>query len=118
MDTDNSSRDKKMYAMFEQDKYPEIQVLFADLDPDVVLPQLQATGAVPGSLEFDLRIREISQSVRAEIRDLVVTPERILFVMEFPLSLDSFQLKAPSVLGFIRVDDQVRVEASVFLRRQ
>ncbi|NOR50639.1 MAG: hypothetical protein GQ530_06380 [Desulfuromonadales bacterium] len=118
MDTDNSSRDKKMYAMFEQDKYPEIQVLFADLDPDVILQQLQATETVPGSLEFDLRIREISMPVRAVVRDLVVTPERILFVMEFPLSLTSFQLKAPSVLGFIRVDDQVRVEINVFLRRQ
>jgi len=118
MDTDNSSRDKKMSAMFEQDKYPEIQILFADLDPDVILKQLQTTETVPGSLEFDLQIREISQPVQAEIRDLVVTPERILFVMEFPLSLASFQLKAPSVLGFIRVDDQVRVEINVFLRRQ
>ncbi len=117
MDTDNSSRDKKMYAMFEQDKYPEIQGLFADLDPDVILPQLQATETVAGSLEFNLRIREISLPVQAEISDLVVTPERILFVMEFPLSLASFQLKAPSVLGFIRVDDQVRVEVNVFLRR-
>ena len=117
MDTDNSSRDKKMYAMFEQDKYPEIQVLFADLDPDVILQQLQVSETVPGSLEFDLRIREISMPVQAVVRDLVVTPERFLFVMEFPLSLASFQLKAPSVLGFIRVDDQVRVEIDVLLRR-
>jgi hypothetical protein len=63
-------------------------------------------------------IREISLPVQAEIHDLVVTPERILFAMEFPFSLASFQLEAPSVLGFIRVDDLVRVRIDVFLRRQ
>ncbi len=117
MDTDNSRRDEKMYAMFEQDKYPEIHGLFADLDPDVILRQLQLTEAVPGSLDFDLRIREISLPVQAEIRDMVVTPEQIMFMMKFPISLASFNLEPPSVFGFIRVDDQVRVEISVLLRR-
>ena len=116
MDTDNSSRDEKMHAMFEQEKYPEIQGLFDDLDPDVILQQWQSN-ATPGRLEFDLRIREISQKVQAAISDLAVTPEQISFVLKFPLSLASFQLEPPSVLGFIRVDDQVRVEARVFLRR-
>jgi hypothetical protein len=117
MDTDNSSRDEKMHAMFEEEKYPEIQGLFDDLDPDVILQQWQSD-ATPGHLEFDLRIREISQKVQAAISDLAVTPEQISFVLKFPLSLASFQLEPPSVLGFIRVDDQVQVEARVFLRRQ
>ncbi|MBW2688344.1 MAG: YceI family protein [Deltaproteobacteria bacterium] len=117
MDTDNSSRDKKMYAMFEQESYPEIQGLFADLDPDVILQQWQATETNPGSLGFNLRIREVSQRVEATISDLIVTPEQISFVMKFPLSLASFQLEPPSVFGMIRVDDKVRVEVRVFLRK-
>ena len=62
MDTDNSSRDKKMHAMFEQDKYPQIQGLFAELDPEAILQQLHAVDETQGQLEFDLRIREINQS--------------------------------------------------------
>ena len=117
MDTDNSSRDKKMHAMFEQDKYPQIQGLFADLDPELLLQQLQAEDETPGQLEFDLRVREINQRVLAATRDLVVTAEQISFTMEFTLSLTSFELQAPSVLGFIKVDDQVQVKVRVFLRR-
>ena len=117
MDTDNSGRDKKMHAMFEQDKYPQIQGLFADLDPEVILQQLRTEDETPGRLEFDLRIREINQRVQAATRDLVFAEEQISFTMEFTLSLTSFQLQAPSALGFIKVDDQVQVEARVFLRR-
>lgn len=118
MDTDNSARDKKMHAMFEQNNYPLIQGLFADLDPDLVLQQLQTVETTPGHLEFDLRIREISQRVQALTHDLVITPEQISFTMGFTLSLASFQLQPPSVLGFIKVDDQVQVEAKVLLQRQ
>ncbi|MDH3453536.1 MAG: YceI family protein [Desulfuromonadales bacterium] len=118
MDTDNSARDKKMHAMFEQQKYPQIQGLFADLDPGLILQQLQAVETAPGHLEFDLQIREISQRVQALTRDLEVTPEQISFAMEFTLSLASVGLQPPSVLGFIKVDDQVQVKARVLLRRQ
>jgi hypothetical protein len=118
MNTDNSDRDKKMHAMFEQKTYPQIQGLFADLDPDLVLQRMQGMDAAPGRLEFDLRIREISQRVQAVTRNLAITPEQISFTMEFPLSLASFQLRPPSVLGFIKVDDQIQVEARVVLRQQ
>jgi hypothetical protein len=73
--------------------------------------------SAPGHLEFDLRIREISQRVQAMTRDLVITPEQISFAMEFTLSLASFLLQPPSVLGFIKVDDQVQVKARVLLKR-
>ncbi|MGK2904745.1 MAG: YceI family protein [Desulfuromonadales bacterium] len=117
MDTDNSGRDTKMRDMFEQKSYPLIQGLFADIDPDLVLQQLQGVESAPGRLEFDLRIREISQRVQAMTRDLVMTPEHISFAMEFPLSLTSFQLQPPSALGFIKVKDQIQVKVRVLLQR-
>ena len=82
----------------------------------MILQQWQSD-ATSGRLEFDLRIRETSQKVQAAISALADTPEQISFVLKFSLSLASFQLEPPSVLGFIRVDDQVQVEARVFLRR-
>ncbi|MDT8443349.1 MAG: YceI family protein [Desulfuromonadales bacterium] len=117
MDTGNTIRDKQMHAMFEQKSYPKIQGLFTDLDPDVVMRQLQAKDNALSHLEFDLRIRDINQWVQAVTRDLVVNPEQISFTMAFPVSLASFQLQPPSVLGFIKVDDQIQVEVSVVLWR-
>jgi hypothetical protein len=49
---------------------------------------------------------------------LTITPEQIVFIMEFPLSLASFELKPPSVMGIIRVADEVRVEVQTTLHRQ
>lgn len=118
MDTDNTRRDKTMRAMFEEDKYPEIQSQLADLDLAALLQQLQEREEVPETLEFDLQIRQIKQRVKATTRERRVTPEQISFILDFPLSLASFQLKPPSVLGFIKVDDQVLVEVEVLLRQQ
>lgn len=118
MNTDNTARDKKMRAMFEEERYPEIQGLFGDLDPEMILRQWQEQEEAGGTLEFDLQIRQVKQRVTATTRDLLVTPEQISFVMSFPISLASFQLQPPSVLGFIKVDDQVQVDVKVFLEQQ
>jgi len=118
MNTDNTSRDKKMRAMFEEEKYPEIQGLFDDIDPERLLRQWQEKEETSGTLEFDLQIRQVKQRVTATTENLLVTPEQISFVLSFPVSLASFQLKPPSVLGFIKVDDQVQVEVQVILLQQ
>lgn len=118
MDTNNSSRDEKMHAMFEEEKYPEIQSQLADLALQELLQQLQERVEIPETFEFDLQIRQIKQRLKATTRELLITPEQISFMMDFPLSLASFQLKPPSVLGFIKVDDQVQVEVEVLLRQQ
>ena len=117
MDTDNSGRDSKMYTMFESDRYPVIRSKFKDLVVEETLRQLRGEGNVNGRLDFDLQVRDIKKSVKAEIHGLLVTPEQVAFQMEFPLSLEDFGLKPPSVLGLIRVDDQVRVEVMVSLSR-
>jgi hypothetical protein len=117
MDTDNDRRDEKMYAMFESRGYPLIRSRFADLDLTALLERLQAGGSDLARLDFTLQIRDRSLPVQAAIRNLKTAPEQITFDLEFPLSLASYRLEPPSVLGLIRVDDLVRVEASVQLRR-
>lgn len=118
MDTDNDGRDKKMRAMFDSTSFPEIKGHFADLEPEVVLKQLKATENGQGSLEFDLQIRKITQHIKAKTSLLTIGPEQIVFTMEFPLSLASFELKPPSVMGIIRVADDVQVEVQTTLYRQ
>ncbi len=118
MDTDNDGRDKKMRAMFDSTNFPEIKGHFADLEPEVVLEQLKATENGQGSLEFDLQIRKITQHIKAKTSLLTIGPEQIVFTMEFPLSLASFELKPPSVMGIIRVANDVQVEVQTTLHRQ
>ncbi|MEJ2472124.1 MAG: YceI family protein [Desulfuromonadales bacterium] len=118
MDTDNTGRDEKMRTMFESEKFPAIQGQFNGLNPKDVLAQLQAAGESPANIPFTLKIKEITQPIQATAHDLVVTPEQIRFVMEFPVSLSAFALEPPSVLGLIRVDNRVDVEVQVILSRQ
>ncbi len=118
MDTDNSSRDKKMFAMFESEQFPIIQGLFGDFNPDEVLQRIRPVEEARGRLGFDLTIRDITQPIEATVRDLEETPEQITFIAEFPVSLSAFQLKAPGVLGIIRVADEVRVEVEVVLHME
>ena len=118
MDTDNDRRDKKMRGMFDSEKFPVIEGLFSDLDPEAVLQMMASPGTQPGKLEFDLKIRDRTQPVQAEVHDLNVTSELITFTLKFNLSLASFELDPPGVLGIIRVADRVDVEVDAVLRRK
>jgi len=118
MNTGNSSRDKKMWAMFDSEHFPEIKGQFVNLDPETVLRQLESGEVADENLELDLQIRGITHRVKVKAREVKVSPEQIGLIVEFPLSLASFGLKPPSVLGLIRVADEVRVEVQTTLHRQ
>lgn len=118
MDTDNNSRDKKMRGMFDSQKFPVIEGLFSDLNTEAVLQMMASPGDQPGKLEFDLKIRDQIQRVQAEVHELNITSEIITFTMKFELSLASFELDPPGVLGIIRVADKVEVEVDAVLQRK
>jgi len=113
LDTDNSSRDKKMREMFEAEKFPTIIGEFKGLDASETLASWQNKAA--GELEFDLTIRDVSHTVRAGVSGLDISEESIRFMLTFELSLENYGLEAPGVLGIIRVDDEVRVEVEVLI---
>jgi hypothetical protein len=118
MNTDNTDRDKKMWAMFDQENFPEIKARFVELDPEFALEQLVASENSEASLVLELQIRGVSQRVVAKAREVKISPEQIGIMIEFPLSLTSFDLKPPSVLGIIHVADEVRVEVQTTLHRR
>lgn len=118
MVTDNTARDEKMWAMFDQEHFPEITGQFVELDPELALEQLAESENSETSLALDLQIRGVTQRLIAKTREVKISPEQIVIIIEFPLSLASFDLKPPSVLGIIRVADEVRVEVQTTLDRQ
>jgi hypothetical protein len=115
MDTRNKSRDGQMREMFRSDRFPRIHAAARDVDVDRLRVELGKghEGKVP--LDLLLRIRDVERKVRATASNLKESGDRVTFDLEFPVSLGEFDLKAPSVLGFVRVGDKVSVKATFTL---
>jgi len=115
MTTDNDARDQKMREMLEGADYPEIVGHFdggalAELRGRV-RAALQSHETVP----LQLKIRDTVKPVPATVTRLIDSAEAFSVDLEFPVSLKAYDLKAPSVLGLLRVNDEIRVHVSLHL---
>jgi hypothetical protein len=121
MNTHNKDRDKNMHAMFESKKFPRIHGAVQDANLAPCLPVVRTVDAkkppreIPGKLPILVTIRDTRQTVTAEVSHLQTGAKEVTFSLAFELSLKSFGLKPPSVLGIIRVGDKIRIEAEVTL---
>jgi polyisoprenoid-binding protein YceI len=106
--TGNGWRDDGMRKMFDDARHPQILGRFRELDAEGV----RATGRLP----FLLRIRTVERPVRASVTNWQQSEREASFDASFDLSLESFQLEAPSTL-LLRVGDAVRVTVHVTLER-
>ncbi len=112
MDTDNDSRDSKMFKMFDAGNFPFISGHFPQFNPQQLIARMQSDMHLP----FELTIRDISNSVDATLKDINLNGDQLTFTAEFPVSLASFGLEPPGVLGIIRVADDVQVAVDVTLQ--
>lgn len=111
MDTKNRKRDKQMREMFQSDRFPRIQAVLGNVDPEEIRQKLRKGPNGKGTVEFTLRIRDIEHKIRAVIRNLRETPGQVSFDAEFPVSLKEYDLKPPApFFGAIRVGDKVTVD--------
>ena len=115
MDTDNSSRDKKMRKMFEAEKYPLIKGMSGPISLSDIRKALEENIDSTPTLLFQLKIRDIEKPVTAVLQNIVETEGNVTADLTFTLSLADYQLKAPSVLGIIRVGDSIKVTTSFLL---
>jgi len=115
MQTGNTSRDKKMREMFSADRFPRIAGMLGGGSVAELRQQLHEAARGTKTLPLRLRIRDIEAPVTVRVTHLVDSPKSLSFDLEFPVSLKAFQLEAPSVVGLIRVADEVRVKISLQL---
>jgi polyisoprenoid-binding protein YceI len=115
MDTRNNSRDGQMREMFRSDRFPRIRGAAHDVDVERLREEMGKGREGKAPLDLLLRIRDVERKVRATASNLKESGERVTFDLEFPVSLGEFDLKAPSVLGIIRVGDKVSVKATFTL---
>lgn len=105
MKTGNNTRDNRMYRMFDAENFPDIT---GTMDARNWLEPISA-GAVPISLTICGRNREIM----AEMSSAVSTNGFPVHRLAFDVSLSSFGLTPPAVVGLIRVKDTVHVTADI-----
>jgi len=115
MDTRNESRDGQMREMFLSDRFPRIHAAARDVDVDRLRVELGKGREGKAPLDLLLRIRDVERKIRATASNLMESGDRVTVDLEFPVSLGEFGLKAPSVLGIIRVGDKVSVKATFTL---
>jgi polyisoprenoid-binding protein YceI len=115
MDTRNKSRDRQMREMFLSDRFPRIRGEALDVDVERIRVEIGKGRGGNVSIDLLLRIRDVERKVRATASNLRESGERVTFDLEFPVSLREFGLKAPSVLGIIRVGDTVSVKVTFAL---
>lgn len=115
METGDASRDGKMREMFRSERFPRIHVAARDVDVDRLRAEMGKGRDGNATIDLLFRIRDVERKVRAMASNLKESGERVTFDLEFPLSLKEFDLKAPSVLGFIRVGDKVSVKTAFTL---
>jgi hypothetical protein len=115
MDTRNKSRDGQMREMFLSERFPRIHAAAQDVDVERLRVETGKGREGDASIDLLLRIRDVERKVRATASNLKESGEQVTFDLDFPVSLGEFDLKAPSVLGFIRVGDKVSVKATFTL---
>ena len=110
LDTGISARNKKMREMFEAKRFQRIRASFERIDPNAL--RRGSGDAIP----FRISIHGVERSVTPAISGWSEQPGKSArFRATFVLSLRDFGMEPPVAMGFIRVDESVKVEVAVEL---
>jgi polyisoprenoid-binding protein YceI len=104
MNTANNKRDKTMQVMFDAPNFPIIRG---------EITNLVVTADGPQPTEIQLKIRDKVSSLPVTVTGWKSEKDSIAFHLNFNVSLRSYGLKAPSVMGVIRVADNVTVDCDI-----
>ena len=118
MDTDNDKRDTEMYKTLDTTTYPEIKVSIADLTAAATKPKTGGTFPQPTVIPFTLDIKGKTLPLTGSVSDWTYAEDKISFTVSFPVSLKDADIKPPSVLGLIKVKDEITVQGKLSLTRK
>lgn len=109
METGKKKRDEEMMHMFHAAEFPQISGTAAAGELLDLSPGDEA------ELPVTVVMHGVIKEVVAKVSAVAVTDGGRTFDLEFPLTLSDFDLKAPSVMKIIRVNNVVQVVAHVTL---
>jgi hypothetical protein len=113
MQTGNSSRDEKMRDMFDAAHFPQISGILDGAPLLELRRHLHDAARGSHSFPIRMRIRDVESPIAARVTRLTDDAGGLNVDLEFPVSLNAYQLEPPSVLGLIHVADEVRVKVSL-----
>jgi len=115
MKTGVSGRDRDMRKMFHESRFPLIRGTARDIDVDALTKRMRTDPSGTAPLEISLTIRDVEQKIPATASNLKEEGGKVTFDIGFPVRLSDFYVTAPTVFGFIHVNDRVDVKANFSL---
>ncbi|MCF6311976.1 MAG: YceI family protein [Verrucomicrobiales bacterium] len=117
MDTKSTNRDAKMHEVLQVTAFPNIEVKLNDLMASNTNPITEANIPRPTIIPFTLTIKGKKQQITGKVSDWAYADDKITCSVSFPVSLKKSKLVVPSVLGFIKVQDEILVVAKLSLKK-
>lgn len=115
MQTGNSARDANMQRLLDVLNFPRIA---GWVDAIPAAWRTDAMSDQPLETEIHLTIRDQERRVPARLQPVATANGERALDVAFTISLQSFGLKPPSVIGLIRVRDEVKIHALLPLPAQ
>jgi len=117
MDTASKKRDAKMHDVMKVSTFTDIVVDVVKLKPDKTKPVFDSAVPRPTIIPFTLTIKGKKQQMTGTVSDWSYAGDIIKCTVSFPVSLKASGIVVPTVLGFIKVDDQILVAAKLTLKK-
>tara|TARA_B110000305_G_C19306398_1_gene571776 strand:- start:218 stop:823 length:606 start_codon:yes stop_codon:yes gene_type:complete len=117
MDTDNKKRDAKMHKSLDESTYPVITVSVKDLKASATKPIMSDVVPQPTVIPFSMSLMGKNHLMTAKVSDWSYAADAISCKITFPVSLAKVGIKPPSVLGLVKVADDIFVEAQLSLKK-
>ncbi len=118
MDTGNKKRDAEMHHCLEGAKHPEIVVELNDLPIASTKPADGGTLPRPTVIPFSLLLKGRTHQVTGQVSNWSFDGTKVDCTVAFPVSLNAAGIEPPSVLGLVKVRDEIRVSARLHLERK
>jgi hypothetical protein len=116
MDTAKPKRDKKMRDSMDVTTHTDITVtLLKGLNTTLTKPVTESGQPRPTQIPFTLTLLGKDQQKVGTVSDWKYSDGVASFKVSFSVSLKTSGIKVPAVLGFVRVGDEIKVEANLVL---
>ncbi|MCB1207573.1 MAG: YceI family protein [Verrucomicrobiae bacterium] len=118
MNTDNEKRDVEMHKCMDVTTHPEIVVEVDHLAVADTKPAADGPVPRPTVVPFKMTLMGKTHELTGRVSDWSYSDEGVSFTVSFPVSLKAAGIKPPSVLGVVKVKDEILVKASLSLKRK
>jgi hypothetical protein len=116
MNSDNKKRDKEMYKCMEVTTYPEIIVDLDKLPVAETKPALDGPVPRPTVIPFTMTLKGKEHQMTGTVSNWSFKDESVDCVVSFPVSLEKSGITPPSVLGLVKMKDEIKVTAVLHLK--